>query len=258
MRTETITITPDIAAQWLAGNTNNRPMNRKHIAALVEQMASGQWQKNGESIKIASDGALLDGQHRLAACIKSGVPFTSLVVTDLDGATFATMDTGMARGASDVLAIAGEASTSKLASGIRAAILLENGSFHLAHKVTNTQVLDYLAQEPGIRAFASPNKNLSMLCGAAVFCGLRYVTFKYHPEQSTLFFEGLETGVGLRERSAIKVLRDRLIYQRGATTKLLARDVMALAIKAWNAHVQYKAVGTLRWDSAREDFPQIL
>ncbi len=53
------------------------------MAEYANAMKSGEWKYNGESIKVCTDGSLLDGQHRLEACIESGVTFDTLLVTNL-------------------------------------------------------------------------------------------------------------------------------------------------------------------------------
>ena len=71
---------------------------------------------NGETVKIASDGTILDGQHRLYACIQAGVPFETVVIRGLPPEAQDTIDTGMARKFADQLALRGEVNTPLLAA----------------------------------------------------------------------------------------------------------------------------------------------
>lgn len=87
MNIKVMDITPEIAALLLKGNANNRPLSKVYVDAYAEDMKSGEWCLNGESIKLLeseesenSKYILLDGQHRLAAVVKSGVTIKSLVV----------------------------------------------------------------------------------------------------------------------------------------------------------------------------------
>src|SRR3990172_2754159 len=80
---EVVEITPDLAARWLLSNTHNRTMKVKAIARYAADIRSGAWYVNGETIKFAADGTLLDGQNRLRACIEAGRAFTSVVVRGL-------------------------------------------------------------------------------------------------------------------------------------------------------------------------------
>ena len=78
--TKTLDITPDMAAQMLERNTMNRNISQLNVTRYANDMASGAWEQNGETIKIAEDGTILDGQHRLWAIIESGVTVTMIVV----------------------------------------------------------------------------------------------------------------------------------------------------------------------------------
>ena len=51
---ELVTVTPDMAHDWLGFNTHNRPIRSRTIAAYAADMTAGSWQWNGESIKFAA------------------------------------------------------------------------------------------------------------------------------------------------------------------------------------------------------------
>ena len=63
------TITPPMAALLLGNNGANRKLNKRHVDFLSDQIKSGKWQKIGQTIVIAKDGTLMDGQHRLTAIV---------------------------------------------------------------------------------------------------------------------------------------------------------------------------------------------
>ena len=69
--TEVITITPAVAADWLGKSNNVRGLNPHRARELALQMESNDWELNGESIKFDTKGDLVDGQHRLKACVMS-------------------------------------------------------------------------------------------------------------------------------------------------------------------------------------------
>lgn len=107
MRTEVVTMTPVLAAQMLDRNTGNRRINPRKVAQYASDMAAGRWQANGEAIKVAVSGRLLDGQHRLRACVESGCSFESLVVYELSDAAQLTMDQGVKRSAANQFQLLG-------------------------------------------------------------------------------------------------------------------------------------------------------
>lgn len=98
MRVKLETITPKKAKEWLEKrNTYNRAMRPSWVATLVGYIKAGKWKMTGDSIKFAKDGTLLDGQHRLAACVESGVAIQSLVVYGLEEDMYAWLDQGKPR-----------------------------------------------------------------------------------------------------------------------------------------------------------------
>ena len=116
IQTEIVTITPKIAAQLLEQNTGNRKISKANYSRVAESMRAGEWELNGEAIKIARDGRILDGQHRLLAAAKNNLCFQTLIVYGLPDQTQDTMDMGKSRSATDVLSIKGYSSVNNLSS----------------------------------------------------------------------------------------------------------------------------------------------
>ena len=83
-----VLITPKIAAELLKLNVNNYRTKDKHtVDKYAKDMLCGLWEANGEPIVISNDGILRNGQHRLAAIIKSGKPVLVYVVFDANPST---------------------------------------------------------------------------------------------------------------------------------------------------------------------------
>jgi hypothetical protein len=126
-----ITFDPKLAAAILEASfgfiTRNRPIRSSKIIRYSSEMAAKNWLPNGESIKFGQSGKLLDGYHRLTACIKSQSRFTTDVRFGVPDYTYRTMDTGAIRGGSDVLAIAGFTRSSVRASATRWHMILTSG-----------------------------------------------------------------------------------------------------------------------------------
>ena len=72
VQAEIVTITPAMAKEWLHRNTHNRPIRTARVHAYARVMATRQWHLNGDAIKIAPDGTILDGQPYLLAVPTSG------------------------------------------------------------------------------------------------------------------------------------------------------------------------------------------
>jgi hypothetical protein len=107
MQLEFQVITPDYAAELLANhNPNNRPLSRNHVTFIAQEMERGTFRAdNGDSIRFGADGNIIDGQHRLAAIVRSGKTVMMLVARGIEGDAFATIDIGKSRSISDIVGI---------------------------------------------------------------------------------------------------------------------------------------------------------
>ena len=252
-------ITPAKAANMLKHNMKNRHLTTNNVKYYAKQMESGQWKVNGESIKFSKNGFLFDGQHRLQACILSGVPFETWVHYNLDESVFDTLDTGKNRSARDILSIKGEKNTSILASSLRVIFFYDVGGMKSKGRLSNIDIELLLDEHPSSRDsahFAASNKN-------GILSGTDLATFHYlfNRSDSSLcedFFEKVVTGIGLDKNCPELVLRNRLIANNGSkSSKLEPYVVRGLIVKAWNAAKMGTEVKLLRF-SMGDDFPEIL
>lgn len=120
---------PDEARQLLTLNTRNRPILRSAVSVMVADMAKGNFVFNGDTIGISDEDVLINGQHRLEACVKSNKPLKVLLVTGLPHSVGTSIDQGRSRSVGDILRMTYNMtppSTSKLAAA--ANILLGGAS----------------------------------------------------------------------------------------------------------------------------------
>lgn len=108
IKARAIMVTPDLAERLLASRGQNRRVSAPVIQKYARDMQSGRWQLNGQTIKISSDGRLLDGQHRLEAAKKAKTPFPAIIVDGLEEETLSSLDIGHQRSVSDILRERGE------------------------------------------------------------------------------------------------------------------------------------------------------
>lgn len=71
---KTVLITPEMAEEFLKHNTRNRNIRLPYVEELATYMRQGKWDVTHQGIGFYEDGTLFDGQHRLHAIIKAGVP----------------------------------------------------------------------------------------------------------------------------------------------------------------------------------------
>lgn len=104
MNMEYVKITPAMAKQLLGTTENNRKLSEATVRAYANDMMQGNWDENtSASIAIDTDGILRDGQHRMAAIVKSGKPIKMWVcrMVDADG----LYDIGRSRSIADQITI---------------------------------------------------------------------------------------------------------------------------------------------------------
>lgn len=69
-----VMVTPEMAARWLEEfNSHNRPLRLSLVKFYANQMRLGLWMLTHQGIAFSVNGTLIDGQHRLAAVVMSGV-----------------------------------------------------------------------------------------------------------------------------------------------------------------------------------------
>ena len=122
---EIMTITPELAQEWLDRGGTNRKTTRRRIEAMTAAIQRGEWQLTGEAIKLDHQGRVRDGQNRLHAIVEAGIPVRSVVARGVNEDAFDVMDTGRSRNAADVLHIHGYPSQNALAAAARGLMFIE-------------------------------------------------------------------------------------------------------------------------------------
>lgn len=78
-------ITPDRAKNLLETTDNNRRLSEGTVVAYSNDMLAGNWQEDVSSpIALDSDGILRDGQHRMAAIVRAGIPIKMWVCRNVN------------------------------------------------------------------------------------------------------------------------------------------------------------------------------
>ena len=111
------TITPAIASEMLTKNIKNRMPKKKAIENYARDMKNGKWELSPQGISFYEDGSLADGQNRLKAIIKAGVPVDMYVTYDVPK-TSTIHDRGVPRTTSDVLRMSGFYTEAASAEGV--------------------------------------------------------------------------------------------------------------------------------------------
>lgn len=133
MKTKLETITPEIATALLKQNTRNRVKRDRHVDFLASEMVNGRWILTPDSIWIAPDGVLIDGQHRLMAIVQSGVTLSLHVSRDVPEDAQNASGFGAQRTVADQLQLAGMENAKDIVAAIRALVAI--CCYHNAPKI---------------------------------------------------------------------------------------------------------------------------
>lgn len=264
------TITPRKAKELLQFNTHNRRVKDARIARYEEAMRRGELQVNGEAIKIADDGTILDGQNSLMAVLMSCATIQCLVVRGLPRGAQETMDQGASRSLSDVLRLRGEKDTSNLASAIGALVRWEKYKPAAALKnntafpATFGEQLEWLEKHPEIRDILRHATNLARripLPNRTVTV-LDYKLHEASQDYADYFFDGLVNGTNLDDGDPVLLLRNWMFRAYSAkNTSVDPAFSLGMCIKAWNLMVSGRTVKSLTfrmYGETAEKFPEIL
>lgn len=244
------TFSPEEAADVLKNkNGRNRCLNEATVRLYADQMAAGNWNANGTTVKFSAEDSLLDGQHRLAACAKSGVPLKTLVVHGLQDDAIVTIDTGRARAFRDLLAIKDVSDPSRVAAAARQLHYIECGLIDLKtqKKVAHSTLLGVLYRWPELPEVCHSMRALRSICPSySAACAMRALTDRANPAASAEFWESVATGAGLDVGSPVLALRDFFLRVRAGQRHEKVWQVAMVIAKAWNADRSGKKVRLLR------------
>ena len=104
------TISPEVALKYLSYNRkNNRKIRKGVVDKYKRDILNGDWDVASTDNKITFNdrGELIDGQHRLSAIIKAGVPLKMRVFRGVDSRA-EIFDRGAVRSTFDILAMSGK------------------------------------------------------------------------------------------------------------------------------------------------------
>jgi hypothetical protein len=241
------TIDRDRAHYYLELNIRNRPLNQLTVGKYADLYRSRQWILNGEAIVIDDQGRLVNGQHRLEACVQSGQSFDSFVIRGVDPEAFKTYDRPRMRRTQDVLSIECFEHNSALAAVASTVWFWERGRILSQYPTPEpTELLDLCKLRPQLQASAAIGASSRKILPASIAGSCHYLFSCLDLDDANQFFEQFVSGTGLESGSPILVLRERLIADKASKAKLSTVYRMALVIKAWNAWRHGKPMKALR------------
>ncbi|MFE7612105.1 hypothetical protein [Streptomyces celluloflavus] len=257
VHTEIIEVTPKKCASWMEKRTCNRvPLKRSNVDKFKIILRGGQFRTTHQGFALDWHGCLIDGQHRAAALIETGMTVTAQVTYNLPPDTFAAIDGGRVRTAGDFVAQITEMKQSNSNVYGAALKILANRAAGLhwtrwtSGRLTAEQLQELVAKWPVdekliLRLVSNGKQCHSSATGLVV--AYKIITEGWPERAADLFFDSIG------DTSREFVGRDpRAMYTNtmlNVNRGIVSRDSVqqsAQAIKAFNALVSGESIGTLK------------
>jgi hypothetical protein len=260
-------VTPRTAESWLKKNTRNRSLRETRVFGLVGVLQRDEWRLTGDCVVFDTEGALLNGQHRLTAIVESGVAADLVVLRGVEPEAQDVMDRGLPRSLADTLKMRGHKSWFGLASALNWTFRLDyierTGNVHYSvpgERPTTPQALKVLEDNPDLPTYVKDAlpvvRMLKLRNGLTAALYHRFALID--PNDADAFMDRLCSGLELTATSPIHHLRKMLVLDANATARMPDYRVAAVTCKAWNAWREGKPVQSLAWKyggTQKEAFP---
>lgn len=235
-----VQVTPAVAEELLGKNVRNRNVREKVVRAYGRDMRADNWLVTGEAIKIAEDGDLIDGQHRLLAVIWSGVTVPMFVAKGIRADAQRVMDTGAKRSPGDMLKLDGHANAHHLAAAARFAItyLASSASPSRTQRdaVTNSELSEFLENNQDFPAAVAAvlHYRRTIDIPMSVTGVTWWLLAQLDPEACETFFHSIANNQTSGAGDPRNTLIQRLATARRNNESLTQTAQLSMLFRAWN------------------------
>ncbi|MFA4974929.1 MAG: hypothetical protein WC683_20185 [bacterium] len=240
---EIVTIEPALAKSLLERNEANRKLNEGLVSKIADDIRGGYWELNGETIIIAKDGQLNDGQHRLNAVVAAGKSIQTLVFFGAERDSRFTVDVGNQRSTGDFLGMEGVKYSNAVAAAARLHWAHRRGLVAGAGSPTKQCVrAEYWSRSKMFDKAASHiHSKFAIMYGFTPMVCAYVILHDVNAARTIEFFDKLISGENLKRGDAILALRARLIECR--EDNLRAWEKLEMILRYWNHWRLAKPVG---------------
>lgn len=233
-------ITPEVAADFLCSNDRNRKLKESQVARIAAVISRGFWRFNGETIKIDWNGQVVDGQHRLEACVRTGMPIDTLLVTGLEPEVYHSLGGETPRTLADLLGQDGVASAFTVASaaGWYQIFCSANWRTGELRKFLRQELEMFAQSSPMLQEVAKRVMAKPVIRRRLMASGMAAALWTLFAERDAtlaeLFMEQLADGIGLMPGDPALAVRNRLLMlERNSSANQL--EAAAITVRGWNA-----------------------
>lgn len=249
---ELVVVTPALAAEWLAKNTDNRNLRPAVANAYSRDMESGEWIVTGDGIRFDIHGNLIDGQHRLMGVLRSDANVPMFVFRGLPREAKDVMDSGVRRTPSDMLRWKGYKNTSTLAASARLMLNLlaaDRSTGKIPNgQITNTELNAYIEENEDLieAARMASFYKAKIALDPAVVAVLWFEFSHIDASACGEFFDGIANNAtdGASDARSALILRLASALRKGE--RLSKATQINFGIRSWNAWRRGKSIGVLK------------
>lgn len=262
-RVTRLVVTPELAAKWLEKNLNNRkltkPLEDNTVQRYARDMKAGRWHLTGDAIQFDTEGLLMDGQHRLWACVLADQPFESSVAYNVDPGARIVIDTGKKRTLGNYFTMAGEGDAISLAAAVNLAIRWDMGNIAgdgtligARYVVNHEEAVDWLTENGAIRQSVTAGRLFyrEMRYGLTAGITAHYLNSRVDSDASDEFWQAATLGTDLPAGSPILALRRWIVNQQTRRGGNLPSDLVL--VHYLKAMAMWKAGRTVRILSVKQ------
>lgn len=263
-----INVTPSYAKEILdnRNETNYRSLKMSAANLYAKDMEDGNWMFNGDVIRFDKFGNLIDGQTRLEAIRKSGIPQDFIVVEGLDPLCAKTIDIGFKRSVEDYLRKFETMYEKGATAVVKLALTLKRGNGQIGHssaysRISNAMIVDaYKEDDKHFNEATSYGKEISKNSGKVLkpshVGGLYYYlvyTNGYDIGKVRLFFERLSSyrsdGKTTPFKTTYKILEDK-----DGKLGRSGTDIINAYKRCWNSFIKGCDVNLISADKCPTEF----
>ncbi len=241
---EVITLTPELAGEFLALNTNNRPKKALKIAQYSRDITNGDWRFTGEAIKFDINGRLIDGQNRCYAVIEADRPIQVLVGRGLQPDVQDVLDSGAIRSARDALRMRGYENAKDLAATVLVHDLWHRGIYENCmsstpseERPTHAETIAYVEAHPNlevaVRLVSPVKRRLPLAVGALATAHL--ATTLIDADAASEFFGRIADLRTEGRGDPVSTLLKRVQDMAQDRARKYPSTALYLVFRAWNA-----------------------
>jgi len=254
-----VVVTPEMAKEFLKNNTKNfRKLDKSRVTLYAKAMLLGQWEDNGQTISFASDGSLMDGQHRLSAVVQSNVPIKFIIVTGLSCKGEA-IDRGKKRDNGAYLAHLGFRNSTELSAACKLCVSHEKGFWAVTakhqHHIMDHEIIDF-ANEHGERMQSMRHMAVGITgIPTASVLSLAYIATGYtaNSDDVAWFLNSLKHGTLLDSDMPVLHVKNRLVKQASSAAKFSPYAARMIATIGWNKTRLNEKCKVLQFKLSEED-----